>query len=78
VRITVHDDGIGIPPSALPQVFAPFFTTRLAQGGSGLGLTIARNMVNAILGGRIEVASPEGAGTTVTMTLPRLAPRSHH
>ena len=77
VRITVHDDGAGIPPAALPQVFAPFFTTRLAQGGSGLGLTIARNMVNAILGGRIEVASPEGAGTTVTMTLPRLAPRSH-
>jgi len=77
VRITVHDDGAGIPPTALPQVFAPFFTTRLAQGGSGLGLTIARNMVNGILGGRIEIASPEGAGTTVTMTLPRLAPRSH-
>lgn len=77
VRITVHDDGIGIAPADLPQVFAPFFTTRLAQGGSGLGLTIARNMVNAILGGRIEIASPEDAGTTVTMTLPRLAPRSH-
>jgi signal transduction histidine kinase len=77
VRITVHDDGGGIPAADLPQVFAPFFTTRLAQGGSGLGLTIARNMVNAILGGRIEIASPEGSGTTVTMTLPRLAPRSH-
>ena len=76
VRITVHDDGIGVPPADLPRVFAPFFTTRLAQGGSGLGLTIARNMVNAILGGRIEIASPEGAGTTVTLTLPRLAPRS--
>ena len=77
VRITVHDDGGGIAPTDLPQVFAPFFTTRLAQGGSGLGLTIARNMVNAILGGRIEIASPASAGTTVTMTLPRLAPRSH-
>ena len=77
VRITVHDDGVGIAPADLPQVFAPFFTTRLAQGGSGLGLTIARNMVNAILGGRIEIVSPEDAGTTVTMTLPRLAPRSH-
>jgi signal transduction histidine kinase len=77
VRITVHDDGAGIAPADLPQVFTPFFTTRLAQGGSGLGLTIARNMVNAILGGRIEIASPEGAGTTVTITLPRLAPRSH-
>ena len=77
VRITVHDDGVGVAPADLPQVFAPFFTTRLAQGGSGLGLTIARNMVNGILGGRIELVSPEGAGTTVTMTLPRLAPRSH-
>ena len=77
VRITVHDNGVGIPPDVLPQVFAPFFTTRLAQGGSGLGLTIARNMVNGILGGRIELVSPPGAGTTVTMTLPRLAPRSH-
>jgi signal transduction histidine kinase len=77
VRITVHDDGAGVPPEALPQVFAPFFTTRLAQGGSGLGLTISRNMVNALLGGRIELVSPPGAGTTVTLTLPRLAPRSH-
>lgn len=77
VRITVHDNGVGISPADLPQVFAPFFTTRLAQGGSGLGLTIARNMVNGILGGRIEIVSPEGAGTTVAMTLPRLAPRSH-
>ena len=76
VRITVHDNGLGIPPDDLAHVFAPFFTTRLAQGGSGLGLTIARNMVNGVLGGRIELVSPPGAGTTVTMTLPRLAPRS--
>ena len=76
VRITVRDNGVGIPAADLPQVFAPFFTTRLAQGGSGLGLTICRNMVNGILGGRIELASPPEAGTTVTITLPRLAPRT--
>ena len=76
VRITVHDNGVGIPPEDLRQVFVPFFTTRLAQGGSGLGLTISRNMVNGILGGRIELVSPPDGGTTVTMTLPRLAPRS--
>ncbi len=76
VRITVQDDGVGVPAADLSQVFAPFFTTRLAQGGSGLGLTISRNMVNGILGGRIELVSPPGAGTTVTLTLPRLAPRS--
>src|SRR5262249_50679201 len=34
VRITVQDDGVGIPPADLPRVFAPFFTTRLAQGGA--------------------------------------------
>jgi signal transduction histidine kinase len=76
VRITVQDDGVGVPAADVSQVFAPFFTTRLAQGGSGLGLTISRNMVNGILGGRIELVSPPGAGTTVTLTLPRLAPRS--
>jgi signal transduction histidine kinase len=76
VRVTVHDNGVGIAPDDVPQVFTPFFTTRLAQGGSGLGLTIARNMVNGILGGRIELVSPPGSGTTVTLTLPRLAPRS--
>lgn len=76
VRITVHDNGIGIPPADLPQVFAPFFTTRVAQGGSGLGLTICRSMVHGILGGRIELVSPVDAGTTVTITLPRVAPRT--
>ena len=76
VRITVHDNGVGIPQADLPQVFAPFFTTRLAQGGSGLGLTICRNVVTGILGGRIEVLSPPDAGTTVTITLPRRAPRT--
>ncbi len=76
VRITVHDNGVGIPAADLPQVFAPFFTTRLAQGGSGLGLTICRNMVHGILGGRIELVSPPEAGTTVTITLPRKAPQA--
>ena len=74
--MTIDDNGHGIDEEHLPHIFAPFFTTRLAQGGSGLGLTISRNMVNGILGGRIELVSHEDAGTTVTMTLPRLAPRS--
>jgi len=76
VRITVHDDGAGIPPTQLSHVFTPFFTTRTAPEGSGLGLTIARNLVTAVLGGRIEVASPPEAGTTVTVTVPRTAPGS--
>jgi hypothetical protein len=43
---------------------------------SRLGLTIARNQVNGILGGRIELVSAPGAGTPMTMTMTRLAPRS--
>jgi signal transduction histidine kinase len=76
VRITVHDNGTGIAPEHLPKVFAPFFTTRVAEGGSGLGLTICRNIVGGVLGGRIEVVSPAEGGTTVTVTLPRRAPRA--
>lgn len=74
VRITVHDNGIGIAGTDLGKVFSPFFTTRLTRGGSGLGLTICRNVVHGMLGGRIEVVSPPEAGTTVTVTLPRRAP----
>jgi len=75
VRVTVHDNGAGIPPSDMPRIFEPFFTTRHAQGGAGLGLTLCRQIVNGILGGRIELVSPPDAGTTVTVTLPRRAPR---
>jgi signal transduction histidine kinase len=74
VRLTVHDNGAGIPHDRLSQVFAPFYTTQVAAGGTGLGLTIVRNLVTGILGGRIDIASPPGAGTTVTVTLPRKAP----
>lgn len=76
VRITVRDDGAGIAPADLPQVFAPFFTTGAVRAGSGLGLTICRNIVTGVLGGRIEIVSPPDAGTTVTVTLPRVAPRA--
>jgi signal transduction histidine kinase len=75
VRITVQDDGVGIPPGDVAEVFAPFFTTRGAQGSAGLGLTLCRQIVNGVLGGRIELVSPPDAGTTVTLTLPRRAPR---
>ena len=74
--VSVADACGGIPPEDLPRVFAPFFTTRLAQGGSGLGLTLCRDIVHGMLGGRIEIVSPPEAGTTVTVTLPRHAPRN--
>ncbi len=67
VRIEVHDTGCGIPEEKLPQIFAPFFTTKTK--GSGLGLAIVQSIVKAH-GGRIAVESKVGEGTTVTLTLP--------
>jgi signal transduction histidine kinase len=70
VLITVRDNGHGISNENLKKVFDPFFTTRLGQGGSGLGLTIVHNLVTVMLGGRIEVESVLGQGTTFSLTLP--------
>lgn len=75
-RVTVHDNGVGIRESDLTRVFMPFFTTRAARGATGLGLTLARQLVTGVLGGRIEIASPAGQGTTVTIVLPSVAPRT--
>jgi signal transduction histidine kinase len=74
VEITFSDDGSGIPEDVQRHVFDPFFTTRRAQGSTGLGLYIVHNLVTQQLGGRITLASAPGTGTTLRMTLPRLAP----
>ncbi|KAA5606017.1 PAS domain S-box protein [Roseospira marina] len=77
LRIVYSDTGAGIPAEILQRVFDPFFTTRLGQGGSGLGLYIVYNLVTAVLGGTIEVDSPSAdgdGGTVFTMVLPRSAP----
>jgi signal transduction histidine kinase len=54
-------------------VFDPFFTTRMGQGGSGLGLYIVYNIVTSLLGGSIEVSSTPG-GTCFTIRFPACAP----
>jgi two-component system sensor histidine kinase BaeS len=68
VRVTVVDDGAGIPPELLPKVFDRFVRGS-GSHGSGLGLAIARDLV-AAHGGHIEVDSDVGAGTRVSFTLP--------
>lgn len=73
VRILFQDDGAGISEQNLQKIFDPFFTTKLGQGGSGLGLSIAYNIVTAMLGGRIEVTSELGKGTTFTIEIPLTA-----
>ena len=74
VEIMFGDDGGGMPEEVRRRAFDPFFTTRRAQGSTGLGLYIVHNLVTQQLGGRITLASAPGKGTTICMTLPLLAP----
>ncbi|SHK98986.1 Signal transduction histidine kinase [Bradyrhizobium lablabi] len=74
VEITFSDDGSGIPEEVQRRVFDPFFTTGRAQGSTGLGLYIVYNLVTQQLGGRIALVSAPGKGTSISMTLPVLAP----
>ncbi len=70
VAITVEDDGSGIAPENLDQVFVPFFTTKFT--GTGLGLAIAKSLVEQH-GGRLELSSEVGRGTSFVILLPQCA-----
>jgi signal transduction histidine kinase len=70
VRVTVTDDGQGIPADQVNRVFDPFFTTRLPLGGTGLGLSVAHGII-VDHGGTLEVESEVGKGSTFTVSLPR-------
>jgi C4-dicarboxylate-specific signal transduction histidine kinase len=65
--ITVSDNGSGIVPEALDKVFVPFFTTK--QGGSGIGLSVCRQILNRH-GGNITVTSEMEKGTVFTLQFP--------
>jgi signal transduction histidine kinase len=67
VRITVADTGAGIAPDDLARIFDPYFTTK--RGGTGLGLPIAKNIIEG-LGGSIAVSSTPGAGTRFDIDFP--------
>lgn len=69
IVIRIADNGCGIPERNLPRIFEPFFTTREVGRGTGMGLTVAREIVMAA-GGNIEIDSLEGSGTTVAIRLP--------
>ena len=73
VEIAVKDTGLGIPPRDLPRIFERFYKVDRARGGlpgSGLGLSIARHLVE-LQGGTITAESTPGAGTLVRVRLPR-------
>jgi two-component system NtrC family sensor kinase len=70
ILITIADSGSGIPPENLSRIFEPFFTTKEVGKGTGLGLSITYDIVTKKHGGKIEVASEEGRGTTFSVALP--------
>jgi len=74
VRMSVSDDGNGIPEADRRRIFDPFFTTKLGRGGSGLGLHIVYSLVTRVLGGRIQATSQPGLGTRFQISLPMKAP----
>ncbi|MEI8395872.1 MAG: ATP-binding protein [Rhodospirillaceae bacterium] len=74
IVLTVADTGIGIDAADQARLFEPFFTTRRGQGGIGLGLHMAFNVVASVLGGRIQVESTPGRGSSFIVTLPVTSP----
>ena len=69
ILLTIRDNGPGMSRSHLSKIFDPFFTTKRQGEGSGLGLTIARRIIQKH-GGQIEIESDEGVGTTCRITFP--------
>jgi PAS domain S-box-containing protein len=67
--IEVRDTGVGISPAILPRVMEPFFTTKPVGVGTGLGLSVCRNIVEGY-GGKLQIESEVGRGTTVRVILP--------
>jgi len=74
VQLTFSDNGVGIPHEHLSKIFEPFFSTKIGQGGTGLGMAIVRNLVTKTLGGSIKIDSTVGVGTQFEIRLPLVIP----
>jgi len=69
IIITVADNGIGIPQNVIDKIFQPFFTTKPTGQGTGLGLSLAYDIVNSH-GGKIKVANRDDGGADFVIELP--------
>ncbi|MBC7919312.1 MAG: PAS domain S-box protein [Rhodoferax sp.] len=75
VVMRVQDNGKGMDEHTLKHAFDPFFTTRLGQGGSGLGLSVSHRIANTVLGGALVASSTPGQGSCFTFSFQRRLPK---
>jgi signal transduction histidine kinase len=74
VEMVYSDDGQGIAKEMQHRVFEPFYTTKLGQGGSGLGLSIVHNLIQGVFKGRLRLYSEPGKGVRFTFGFPAVTP----
>jgi two-component system, NtrC family, sensor kinase len=74
VEIRIRDNGMGIPSEVREMIFNPFFTTKPAGEGTGLGLSMSHDIVVKQHGGKIDVVTEPGSFTEFIITLPRVMP----
>jgi len=70
IEIRIQDNGPGIPPSIIEKIFQPFFTTKPTGEGTGLGLSLAYDIITKVHGGELKVESEVGKYTCFTIRLP--------
>ena len=77
LALEITDDGKGMTQETCEKAFDPFYTTKLGNGGSGLGLNLVYNLTTAILGGTVDIKSTINNGVTLHFKLPVITPRAN-
>ena len=78
VEIKVRDNGMGIPVEIADKIFQPFFTTKPAGQGTGLGLSLAYDIITKGHGGELKLDTEEGVGTEFIIQLPIKSEQDSH